>query len=329
MATQGRDLREKVEDEFSQLAQPQRSIYAAIALASQYRYGINRDEVLHAADALTAVGATALERLVKRQLVVAKRGGLESRHRMVAELVTQRMRADGTLAGAYGRLLVALAMRQSPAELKDPGLRQRSRRYRVTQTLMNHRSLDGFRMREARAIYSGAEPYLSQDYHYWLQRGSFEVRRGDRDRAERYLLRSRAEGGDNDFRVDVETYYLQVKKAAANPADGAAVTLADEAYAGLVHMIDTRGQQSAYPFHVLLSQYPKWLAAANLTVGEKRLKFEDLRRLANRAVRQHGNDAGMQDLQRSIEREYLSLAVAKTGRGGGRGRGRSRGGRPS
>ena len=45
LVTEGHDLREKVEDEFSQLAQPQRSIYGAIALASEYRYKIGQDEV--------------------------------------------------------------------------------------------------------------------------------------------------------------------------------------------------------------------------------------------------------------------------------------------
>jgi hypothetical protein len=187
--TEDRDLRGKVEDEYSQLAQPQRAIYGAIALASQYRYRIIQDEVLQAANAITAVGATALERLAKRNIIVSRGAGFESRHRAVAELVVRRMRQDGTLAETHNRLLATVAVRHSTDDLRDPKLRQRSARYRLTQALMNHRALEEYRLEDARKIYRDAEPFLGVDYHYWLQRGSFEVRRGDLDQAERFLRR--------------------------------------------------------------------------------------------------------------------------------------------
>ncbi|HEU0250415.1 MAG TPA: hypothetical protein VFR48_06805, partial [Solirubrobacteraceae bacterium] len=310
LVTEGHDLRQKVEEEYSQLAQPQRGIYGVIALASQYRYRVTGDEALQAAVATTAVGATALERLRKRGLVIEPSSGYECRHRTVAELVVRRMRDDGTLAATHGRLLSTVASRHSRADLRDPRLRQRSPRYRLAQTLMNHRTLDGFRIEEARQIYADAEPYLASDYHYWLQRGSYEVRRGSLAQAERYLQRCRLEGGDADFRVDVEWYYMLLKGAASKPRTAKSKDDAAEAYAGLLHIIDERGTENEHPFTVLLSQYPRWLTRSELSMDEKRQRFETLRILGDRALVLHGYDSRTSKLRRELEKQYLSLSVA-------------------
>jgi tetratricopeptide (TPR) repeat protein len=314
LVTEGYDLRVKVEDEFSQLAQPQRSIYGAVALASQFRYKLAQDEVLQAAGAMTAVGATAVERLVARNLIVAAGGGYESRHRMVAELVVRKMTTDGTLPQAHSRLLAAVAVRLTGEQLRDPKRRQRSARYRLARALMNHRSMDHYRLEEARKIYRDAEPFLSPDYHFWLQRGSLEVRREQFEYAERYLKRAQAECPIDDFRVEVEWCNMLLHRAGRQPRAPSAAVDADEGYTALRRLIDDRGTSSAYPFHVLLSQYPRWLEKSALAFDEKRRRFEELRTLGERAVALHGNDAGMRDLQRGVEAGYLRLSVQPPGR---------------
>lgn len=323
--TEGEELKQKAEEEFQYLAQPQRSLYGVVALATAHRYELSNDEALQAAQAVSAEGTVALSRLLARGLVVTEGRGLGTRHRVVADLVVDKMKRERVLASIYRSLAETFATRLSVVEVREQAYRVRTRHYRYVERMMNHRNVDGFGRDDVRTIYTVLEPHIAGDYHFWLQRGSFEVRRGSLDLAQRYLRRAQAEGGDEDFRVQVEWLYMRVKQAAERPEHADAHEWADEAHTGLLELIDHHGSANAYPYHVLLSQYPKWIEVAPLTKKQKIEALEGLGAVAERAVAVHGNEAGMVRLQADIKRQYLMQAVGKVDRpGAGTSRGRPR-----
>jgi len=317
--TEHKELKQKAEDECQYLAQPQRSLYGIVALATSHRCLLSIDEALQAARATTAEGAIALKRLIDRGLITARHPGLETRHRVVADLVVEKMKREGVLVALYRSLAETFAMRLEGSNLHDQYYRSRSVHYKYVVRLMNHRALDGFGRDEARGVYGALEPYLARDYHYWLQRGSFEVRRGGVEQAMRFLERARAEAGDEDFRVEVEWLYARLKQAIQEPTHPQSQAWAEEGRSGLVELIDRYGKTNAYPYHVLLAQYPRWIEAAPLDRRDKVAALEDLRAVASRAVATHGNEAGLHTLQKDIERRYMMQAVSKASRRGRKG----------
>jgi hypothetical protein len=106
-------------------------------------------------------------------------------------------------------------------------------------------------------LYGDLEQLLTSDYHYWLQRGSFEVEFGDLSHAENFLNQAKGLAPDDPY-VDTERAYLMFAQALAAPNTERAVELVEEATASLELQMARLDRRDVYPFHVLGSQGLAW-----------------------------------------------------------------------
>src|SRR5208282_2149552 len=100
-------------------------------------------------------------------------GTLAARHSVIAREVVNTYRRSGQLGEALARLLFVMASKVSPG-----GKMSKERRQLVS--LLNHQyvgqTIDS--AEQAREAYADVESLLANEFHYWLQRGSYELERG-------------------------------------------------------------------------------------------------------------------------------------------------------
>lgn len=297
---------EKIQRECSEIGSEAGAVYAVIAIVTRLRQYVTLDEVL------AAIGGRKLEVLnVVRDLVnqhlVSQSGGneLRLRHRVIADKVVGHYRAERLLAEPVRGLLFALATSVRQHEPRN------SRKWRLVMRLFNHDWLIGelYDVTTIRRIYDEVENVLSWDSHYWLQRGSFEVEKGDIERAKTFLETARSIA-PLDHRIQTEWAYMTLKRATARASESEATDAASEAFAALEDAIDRRGKKDPYPFHVMGSQGLAWVGQAPLARDEKLNLLARLRFIVNAGVRLHKTDQALGQLAKDLEKYYLLVGVS-------------------
>src|SRR5207244_1920344 len=108
------------------------------------------------------------------------------RHHVIAEILREELLRRGQLGEVLAGLILAMASRVGP------GMSRSARPWRLLRLLINHEFLSkAVGIEGARNLYRAFETTLSWEYHYWLQRGSLEVKFGDLRLAENFLSRAR------------------------------------------------------------------------------------------------------------------------------------------
>jgi hypothetical protein len=117
----------KVAEEYDALPPEQRLMYAIVAIATDLRHFLHRDEILMAAGDVSNTGLYALDRLAARHLLTLDQGRYRVRHRRIAELVVSRLRRQVTMIEPYRGLLRSMATRYDPSQGRSRETRLRSR----------------------------------------------------------------------------------------------------------------------------------------------------------------------------------------------------------
>ncbi len=306
-ATSGEELEDKVISEMNGLDPSQKLIYSVLAISTDLRSGITRDEVLSAADALSNEGMHALVRLVAHRLVTENGDCYELRHRVVAEIATTDLRKTGSLLPAYLGLASVLAAKHRPGD-------RTSRTGRLLIQLISHsrvnRFFDGH---QARRLYQELEEFLADDYHFHLQRGSYELDAtdGSLSLATNYLQQARQLGA-GDFRVETEWAHLLMRKASLDPGADDAADLVEEARAILLGQIESLGASDRHAYHVYGSQMLGWVHRAPLSVEEKRAELSRALTLVKTGAEKHPGDRDLATLATGLQRQLLMTAVENT-----------------
>ncbi len=253
-ATSGEHFEKKAQDEYLELEPTHKYPYALIAVATSLRYTLTKDEILLAQGDSHEEALVALERLTARHLVLLDpaKSDYRCRHRVISDLVFDKVKEQGEL----GEVLVGLAW--ALATKTGPTLDRYSRTGKFLIRIMNHEFLlntIGFMV--ARDLYTRLEAILSGDYHYWLQRGSLEVEKGDIRKADNFLSAARSLGA-GDFRVDTAYAYMLMRKAWEAPTDLHAEEYLNLGMKELEAVIENFGEISEYPYHVFGSQGLAW-----------------------------------------------------------------------
>jgi hypothetical protein len=223
-ATRGEEHQARVIEEYRSLESPSRAVYGVVALARSHRYRLKQSELL------MALGKDALVPLRELELagtVVRRDGLIQPRHARIADIVVTAMRANGELRDAWVRLTQGLAV----------GHDIHNRHTRITRAVTRLISHDEVRsslgLDGGRRFYADVRDQMRMDYHYWLQRGNFELDTRDGLTAgRRFLASSRAQSGGDPLVEVAWGDLLFAEAAAADPGHKAAM-----AEAALAHLV--------------------------------------------------------------------------------------------
>ena len=211
-ATSGRKFETRVFEEWEELNSISRVVYGVVAVATSFRGSLTREQVLIACPEDQAAANQSLAKLVSGQIIVQRRDRYRARHRVIAERLVDQLSDD---ANRLGDLFERLAFAVSANV--HAGLPKSSASRRLLMTLLNSRILfNRLDLDQARSVYGRVENNLHWDHHFWLQRGSLEVRDGDVREAERYLDTALSLAPNDSF-VLTEHAYMLLRKAVSDP----------------------------------------------------------------------------------------------------------------
>ena len=311
-ATSGKQFEAKIESECRELSPEALVIYGVIALAMNFRIRVSAPEVIAAVGGDPAAQMRTLDQLVRTHLLVRdKRGFLELRHRVIAERAVNFFRNARLIETPLRGLIFAMAAAATPGALRD------SPQGRGAIRLLNHTLLIGFLRAPGgkepdlvgiRGVYEEVESLLTHDFHFWLQRGSFETETGDLDLAINFIV---AGPGSLSRRrlCPVAWAYATLKRASRNPTFPGAPAAAEAAFDALEESIARRGKRDSYAFHVNGSQGLAWANRAGLSPDEKQRLLMTLRRVVDDGLSLHPTNRELRQLARDLEAAYLKLAT--------------------
>jgi hypothetical protein len=313
--TQGVRFEEKIESECRQLEGDAPLLYAIASLAT-YAGAPLADQELVAASGDATTASEELQRLLGRHLLIRTSSErIAVRHSVIAERVVRYYQSKGVIAQVFTALISGLASNARIGELRV------TRSGRLLIRLLNHEYLIRLVYRgkdhtadvdSVRAIYDAVEPLLNSDYHYWLQRGSFETKEdpGELALARNFLDQARSMASD-DAHVRTQWSYMMLKRASRRAGEAGVDEDARIAFEELEDVIATRGNRDFYPFHVYGSQGLAWAHRAPLSADAKKRLLEQLRRVVDDGLRAHPGSSELRDLKKDLDREYMMLAVER------------------
>jgi predicted MPP superfamily phosphohydrolase len=272
-ATSGVPFIEKISSECSQLKPSELMMYGCAALISAENESISVAQLQDAVGGNENESWGVLKALESSRLLQMSpnTGRYELRHRVIAEEVRSYLSKVGALATVVGGTLRAYAA--AGALTKDRSNHTR----RMLIRLLSHSYLIktlGLPEAKIRGIYDSVEDILEDDFHYWLQRGAFEVEIGDLKNAMHDLKSaSTTAGGEDDHKVLTEFAVLRLK-IAADSRNSDAIALSTGAIEDLHKVIRIQGTNSPHTITILASAGVPWLVGALISRSDKRAYAE-------------------------------------------------------
>ncbi|TNH29286.1 hypothetical protein FHG89_13145 [Micromonospora orduensis] len=262
----GYRFEQRVSSEFDQLDPRERNIYATVCLFEALQYEdrsltLPQNALLQIASdgPPDLVVNRAIERLVsgRRMLVRRESGHIRTRHRVVAEAMEKFIRDDKAyFLDLFERLLLFYVQRGADiTDRNDP-----TRRAMVA--LINHRVMmkSGLSVESVRNVYHQLHDYLKDDFHYWLQCGSYELERRNLDLAATYLETSRGcDGGQDHFKVVTTWAMVCLRRASQHPTDRGLHDVAVDAFRELERIAAQEGDRSPHTIVTMVKDGTHWL----------------------------------------------------------------------
>lgn len=300
-ATFDERFEEKIDRECGELSSQAGLIYAVAALATSLRSFVTKDELLIAVNDSSNSALNVIDRLIAQHLLIVTAGSeIRLRHRVIADRAIEFYRLQGQLAQPLESLLWTMATKTHPESPKY------SREMKLLSRLMSHEYLISLTAdsETPRRAYAAIDELQRWNYHYYLQRGSYEVEVGDLDLAKNFLEQARNLAPD-DYMVQTEWAYMSLKRAAAHAGAAWAATSATEAMFQLEEAITRRGAEDPYPYHILGSQGLSWIRRAPISDSARRRDLARLLRVVKEGLKNHPREKGLAQLAEDLERDYL------------------------
>ena len=303
-ATSDKRFEEKAVSELLELPEAFQRVYVLVAVATSFRIGLSRDEILIASGDSSNEGLNAIDQLTRRHIIsVGGDGALRARHRVIAEVIRDEVQKIGILEQAISGLALVAATKV------DPTLTRSARPWRILRHVINHEFLHrALGLESARNVFGSLEQLLTWDFHYWLQRGSLEVEFGDLRLAEQFLNQARGLAA-NEVRVENEWAYLLFRKAIESPHSLDAPLLVGNATEILLDLMGRSGD--AYPYHVLGSQGLSWARRGLSGSVERERYLKTVQTYLQEGCRKYPRMQDLKQLLNDVTREYLGVAVGR------------------
>lgn len=250
----------------------------------------------------------SIDQLLTRHIATRRSdGAIWARHRTIAEIISQRLETSGQYAAVIGGLAFLAATKVRP----DMSRSERS--FRLLRSVISHdRLIRIVGVESARNLYGSLESLLHWDYHYWLQRGSTEVERGDLALGEHFLNQARGLNPDDSF-VNNEWAYLMFARAVASPAAERSAEMVQEAVKILEGLISF-DRVNAYAYHVLGSQGLAWARRGIYSSSERGEFLAKLIDEVKPGVAKFPGDQYIRRILEDLQKEYLQVAIPSKGR---------------
>ncbi|MEU4767672.1 ATP-binding protein [Actinosynnema sp. NPDC023794] len=274
----GKPFEEKVKSEFEELDSTQAQVYAAVCIlesAEVYKSrGIDFVDLLQVVSQGAAISVVrdAIRSLVRSRLVVQDASGLiRCRQRAIADTVVQVvLKKRPELMGSVVKELLYFYAGYAGhiRDSNDP--------YRRTMIrLLNHTMMIDLRLPDAmvRDVYDSVLVFLEDDFHYWLQRGEFELQRNCLDVAANYFQAARGCGGDGDYKVDTGWASVTLRRSARYPEDSAQIRAALDVLKTLEGVCRSRGTSSEHSFVVMIRVGTEWLEKVHKSLLDEDFSF--------------------------------------------------------
>ena len=211
-ATSGEEFSKKICEEFEQLEGDSKLVYCLLALATVNSCPLFKEEVLlGVGENMDNSIMNIINKLAQRGLLIEDNNKLKVRHRVIAETVYDRLSSDYQLMPYYIRLAYIAAIQSTNKSL------EKKRMERLLKKIINHETL--FKIspnpEDAEKLYESIEKILTNNHHFWLQRGCFALERNNLDVARNYLNQSlnlRSSDALVSLSGKVETPRLQAKR---------------------------------------------------------------------------------------------------------------------
>lgn len=312
--TQGVRFEEKIDSECNELEGEAPMIYSIASLATYAGGSLSEAELIASSgDATTA--SEEIQRLEGRHLLVRTGSGrIAVRHKVIAEHVVGYYQGKGIIAQVCAALIAGLASNVPLGQqLRESGsgrllIRLISHQFLIRLVYRGGNSRDD--ISAVRGIYDAVEPLLRADYHYWLQRGSFETKEdpGDLTLARNYLDQALSMAGDDTY-VRTQWSYMMLKSASRHANTAGAADDAEVAFGELEDVIAAKGSSDSYPFHVYGSQGLAWVHRAPLSNDDKQQTLEKLRQVVASGLYLHRGNPDLTRLKSDLDHDYMMLAV--------------------
>ncbi|MBK3576745.1 hypothetical protein JHN63_23645 [Streptomyces sp. MBT65] len=270
----GKRFEDKVVSEYHQLNTRQAAVYSTVCVFESAivfkKRGIEQADLLQIVSGPVAPDPafqTAINRLVdKRILNRAPDGTVRCRQRTIADTVVDTvLKKDPGRLGAVIEFLLKFYAQYS-AEIRDNDDPYR----RIMVRLLNHSLMVSLPLDvgRVRAIYDTVHELLCDNFHYWLQRGEFELERGDLGIAENHLETAQGcEGGGTDHFVLTAWSAIRLRRSTITPGDGNLLDRALEAIHRLEEVTRRHGGASPHSFAVIAKRGTEWLEACEASLS--------------------------------------------------------------
>jgi hypothetical protein len=303
-ATSGYKFEDKAVDEYTGLTFEARAIYGLLCAATHLGFNLSKNEIIVALNEGSNATLGVLDELTRRNIVVQTGNegfGYRARHRVIADLVFDKLRSDELLFD----VLTGLA-RAAATQIR-PGMPRSTRPMRLLIKILSHDFCHRcFGVTKARTFYNNLEQLLSNEPHFWLQRANLELEDGLLQLAENWIGQARGLAPD-DALIQTTFAHFLFRKAIENPNNADADSYVQTAMGLLKASTAKRGNVDTYPYHILGSQGLAW-SRHGIPVFEKRRDYlETLRAIMADAVSKHPRNDMVLKLSKDINDEYLNL----------------------
>lgn len=264
----GKRFEDKVASEFRELDPDQEAVYATVCVFESAivfkKRGIEQEDLLQIVSGRSAPRPAlyrAIAKLIRdRFLILAPDGTVRCRQRTIADTVVETVlkKNQPRLSDVVEFLLKFYA--QYAAESRDNDDPYR----RIMIRLLNHSLMVSLRLQPAkvREIYDTVHELLRDNFHYWLQRGEYELERGHLGIAENHLETAKGcEGGATDHYVLTAWSATRLRRSTVSPADGTLRERAVQAVGVLEEVTRRHGGASPHSFAVVARRGTEWLEA--------------------------------------------------------------------